>query len=184
MEHVVTTVMSRCRPARSRLRQSFDCSRRPTRCDDDACRALSSFDRCCACRLGHEDDGRVRIDPSTALTTRATLERATAERVETRRSSTPPTRRCEIATGTRRIAGRHLHPRYLKTHNYHWNVTGPMFHTPAPHVRDAVQRARPRRRSRSPNASAPRRSRTGRATASSLGTPRSSKRTTDRTRPR
>ena len=35
---------------------------------------------------------------------------------------------------------------HQEPHNYHWNVTGPMFRTLAPHVRDAI-RARPRRRS-------------------------------------
>ena len=44
------------------------------------------------------------------------------------------------------VSGRQLHL-YLKTHNYHWNVTGPMFQTLHPHVRGAaVQRARPRGR--------------------------------------
>ena len=27
---------------------------------------------------------------------------------------------------------------YLKTHNFHWNVTGPMFQHPSPHVRGPI----------------------------------------------
>ena len=29
---------------------------------------------------------------------------------------------------------------YLKTHNFHWNVTGPMFQDPAHDVRATIQR--------------------------------------------
>lgn len=40
----------------------------------------------------------------------------------------PETQRREIATGLSRLLA-DTYTLYLKTHNYHWNVTGPMFTT-------------------------------------------------------
>ncbi len=40
----------------------------------------------------------------------------------------PEARRAEIAAGLSRLLA-DTYTLYLKTHNYHWNVTGPMFNT-------------------------------------------------------
>jgi starvation-inducible DNA-binding protein len=40
----------------------------------------------------------------------------------------PESQRSEIATGLERLLA-DSYTLYLKTHNYHWNVTGPMFNT-------------------------------------------------------
>ena len=52
-------------------------------------------------------------------------------------------KREEIADGLSRVLA-DTYTLYLKTHNFHWNVTGPMFQTLHLDVRDAVQRARAR----------------------------------------
>ena len=45
----------------------------------------------------------------------------------------PESQRKEIATGLSRLLA-DTYTLYLKTHNYHWNVTGAHVHDPAYHV--------------------------------------------------
>ena len=53
--------------------------------------------------------------------------------------------RLAIAAGLSRVLA-DTYTLYLKTHNFHWNVTGPMFNTLHLHVRDAIHGTGHRRR--------------------------------------